>query len=301
MLHIDALQSVNHLAGCAEGELWLEGTADSPAMKVHVAIRRVEHRGLAVFVGEPDAALVSRLEAGAGIVLPNPGEIEQRQRSFAPVFHALLPAASTLIARGASQLATEFTERAEGALLDALRDARNNRDQQRLDAALTRLARFRSAWVRQVSDTMVHALALLDDPLRYEASGGANGGTGLSLVELTEFEDYLAVSRVAGVLAQGLEEPLFALRRRLELLAGHEFSDDDNPLGPRMFCSAFANALKGHVDDSSVNELLFTAMHETLELGLQEFYAALNALLVQHGVLGRVEREKTQYPATTGA
>ena len=292
MLHIDALQSVNHLAGCAEGELWLEGTADSPAMKVHVAIRRVEHRGLAVFVGEPDAALVSRLEAGAGIVLPNPGEIEQRQRSFAPMFHALLPAASTLIARGASQLATEFTERAEGALLDALRDARNNRDQQRLDAALTRLARFRSAWVRQVSDTMVHALALLDDPLRYEASGGANGGTGLSLVELTEFEDYLAVSRVAGVLAQGLEEPLFALRRRLELLAGHEFSDDDNPLGPRMFCSAFANALKGHVDDSSVNELLFTAMHETLELGLPEFYAALNALLVQHGVLGRVEREK---------
>ena len=112
MLHIDALQSVNHLAGCAEGELWLEGTADSPAMKVHVAIRRVEHRGLAVFVGEPDAALVSRLEAGAGIVLPNPGEIEQRQRSFAPMFHALLPAASTLIARGASQLATEFTERA---------------------------------------------------------------------------------------------------------------------------------------------------------------------------------------------
>jgi diguanylate cyclase (GGDEF)-like protein len=59
-----------------------------------------------------------------------------------------------------------------------------------------------------------------------------------------------------------------------------------------MFCSAFANALKGHVDDSSVSERLFSAMLETLEAGLPEFYATLNALLVRHGVLDRVEREK---------
>ena len=294
MLHLDALQSVSHLAGCDSGELWLEAGAEpeTPALKVRVDIRRVDPRGLAVFVGEADAALESRLEAARGSILIAPEDLAQHQRGFAPAFHALLPAASTLVTRGASQLASEFVERAERALLDGLRDARNNREQQLLDSALRRLARFRSAWVRQVGDVMGHAFALLDDPFRHTPTGGERHDAGLSLIELNEFEDYLAVSRVGGALEQTLEEALFDLRRRLELLAGRGFTDESNPLGPRMFCSAFANALRGQIDDVTVSERLFSVMHETLEAGLPALYGALNALLAQHGVLDRVEREK---------
>ena len=293
VLRLDALQSLTHLGDCTAGELTLTAEAsEGHAHRCSVQVLRIEDRTLAVSLIDPTADVLALFEVPAPPARLTEAEIARRQQQFAAPYAALAAPAGTLVARGTARLATVFVARAEEALLAALRDARNNRDQQVLDAALTRLARTRSSIVRDAAELSAMAFAVLEDPLGMVDTDASSAGPGLSLVDLDEFEDYLSLSRVAEGLASACEEPLFELQRRLEWLARRSFTLDTLPLGPRVLCAIFAHALKGLADAPPAREQVFSALRDCLLAELAGFYAALNALLVEHGVLVTVTREK---------
>jgi hypothetical protein len=113
----------------------------------------------------------------------------------------------------------------------------------------------------------------------------------LQIVEDGEFDEELAVKAIAHRIADKCEDDLYAVGRRLAVLAGKESSrDEENPAAPRVFARAWQAALRElDFDVASRLELSNCAENHVAE-HLAPIYHELNASLVRHNVLPGLRR-----------
>ena len=136
-------------------------------------------------------------------------------------------------------------------------------------------------------------ISIMGNPLSDEGKEPALGGlSDLTLVEKDDFEEFLVVSEMVSELEPEYSEPLYALGQRFTFLANREVELSSIPIGPSVLCNAIADSLKSLQSDRGVTKRIFGVMHEVMRSDLATFYDAVNALLVEQGIVPKIEKDK---------
>ena len=266
--------------------------------QIQLVIARAVAKGLGVTFVNADAKALELLghlaAASAPTAAPETAvEIGRTQQDFAAEFTVVVAPLTELVVAQVKQLCDRFLERADEALFLAARDAGNNVDQNRyLDGQ--REIRARQKRVRESVPARIETgVSILRNPLAEEDAEAAGGGpSDLSLVDKDEFEEFLVISEIVSELEPEFYDTLFALGRRFTYLANREIGLSALPVGPGVLCNAIAECLKGLQSDRRVIARVYKVLHEVMSANLGRFYDDLNKLLVEHGVLPVIEKDK---------
>jgi hypothetical protein len=171
---------------------------------------------------------------------------------------------------------------------DGMREIRKKR--QAMDA------RFQEMVAKVFTDFEAGKLAPSADEVR---SGSDGKRDHMALIEESELEETLAVTAMVDKAHARLVRPLFALSQRFASIAGGRKVDHaNNPLGPRMLCTAFSQAVGDLEVDLQVKLILLKLFERHVLANLEPVYDEVNAMMVQAGVLPElryhVARERTE-------
>jgi hypothetical protein len=132
----------------------------------------------------------------------------------------------------------------------------------------------------------------------------------LSLIENEELEQSLAVTGMVSRAEGKLARPLYALNRRLSVLAADsEVDEESNPLAPAALAAAFRSGIEG-LDCAQETRLILLKLFERMVIeALEPVYSELNDLLKDAGILPKVpmpitareEREPAPVPVSDAA
>lgn len=126
----------------------------------------------------------------------------------------------------------------------------------------------------------------------------------LTLIELDDFEDSIAIDNMISKARPHFEDELFAVEERLKaILHRKDVNQDLNPLDPKAICDSFHNAAE--VIDAEIQiKLIFYKMFDKYVMNnLGHFYSELNQFFIEKNVLpefkASLERKKqtTQFMA----
>lgn len=120
----------------------------------------------------------------------------------------------------------------------------------------------------------------------------------LQIVDFGEMDEDLALKALASRLKDKCEAELYALGRRFNFLVGREnAAEDANPSAPDVFTRALKDALRDCDFDTRARLELFRFMESGIDADIGPVYHALNAHLLQHGILPNLRRD---YGRTAG-
>jgi len=115
----------------------------------------------------------------------------------------------------------------------------------------------------------------------------------LTLVELEDMEDTIAIGNMISRVRPLFEEELFAVTERLKVvLQLTEIDRDLNPLDPKAICESFHKA--SEVIDAEIQiKLIFYKLFDKFVMNsLGSFYRELNTLFIEKGVLPKFQASK---------
>ncbi len=122
----------------------------------------------------------------------------------------------------------------------------------------------------------------------------------LTLVELDELEDSIAIENMISKARPHFEDDLFAVSERLKaVLRRKEIAEDDNPLDPKAICESFHNASELLDTDIQVKLIFYKLFEKYVMNNLGHFYKETNQLFVQKGVLPGFKAEQERMKQTT--
>ncbi len=108
----------------------------------------------------------------------------------------------------------------------------------------------------------------------------------LTLIELDELEDSIAIENMISKARPRFEDDLFAVSERLKLiLKRKEISEDENPLDPKAICESFDKASQLLDTDIQAKLIFYKLFEKYVMNNLDHFYKELNELFVKKGVL----------------
>lgn len=120
---------------------------------------------------------------------------------------------------------------------------------------------------------------------------GSASAEELNLIDQQEYEDFLAIDRMV-MLGDGIHRiPLEALTLRMAVLIGADPNRVRLPIHVRQLCRAFQRALLDEKVPYGVLPLIYDFFAKNLIKQLAGYYAPLNALLADAGVLPAIEAE----------
>jgi hypothetical protein len=122
----------------------------------------------------------------------------------------------------------------------------------------------------------------------------------LTLVELDDLEDAIAIDNMISKARPHFEDDLFAVTERLKLVLHRKEIDEDlNPLDPKAICDSFHKA--SDVIDSEIQiKLIFYKLFDKYVMNsLGGFYRELNTLFVDKGVLPEFKASEERMKQTT--
>ncbi len=122
----------------------------------------------------------------------------------------------------------------------------------------------------------------------------------LTLVELEDLEDSIAIDNMISKARPHFEDDLFAVTERLKaVLRRREISEDENPLDPKAICDSFHNASEVLETDIQVKLIFYKLFDRYVMNNLGGFYRELNKLFVQKGVLPDFKPDQERMKQTT--
>ncbi|MEQ8659468.1 MAG: DUF1631 family protein, partial [Gammaproteobacteria bacterium] len=264
-----------------------------------LAVARVVAKGIGVTFAAPDdaaVALLARLAAPAGLPEPDHGDGSAELAAtadFDAAYATVCAPLQALVAEHLGALLERFIERVDEVLFQRARDAGNNVAETRFLDGQRELRGRRDSLAADVPPRIAEAVRIIGNPLASaQKEPDAIGLSDLSLVEKDEFEEFLVVSAMVSELEPEFTQQLWQLSRRFSHLANRVVSDSSNPLGPGVLCNAMAESLKGLQSDRSVTTVVYEVLHGVMSQHLGRLYDDANELLVSHGVLPVIERDK---------
>ncbi|MBV5324680.1 MAG: DUF1631 family protein, partial [Rhodospirillaceae bacterium] len=257
-------------------------------------VARVAPGGLGIFVAAmPEDALQALRTAserfarsdtvGAGPDL-SPQQAQALQQECASQFFRFLDA-----------VMQEFFQRATERLGEAGQDEPDFLERSRYDYGAQELIQHRSRieddFFKAMRDRIKHV-----GPVQDTAAPAANA---LSLVEETEFEDWLNLSAVIKQIELDFNAQLYAFEQRYSRLVGLPIDRKNNPFGPDVIGHTFQSAILDVDFSNPVRAYLYQALGQAISSHAPALYPKLNQVLA---VLQPPEpvREKTK-PAPAAA
>ncbi len=122
----------------------------------------------------------------------------------------------------------------------------------------------------------------------------------LTLVELEDLEDSIAIDNMISKARPHFEDDLFAVTERLKLvLRRKEIEEDENPLDPKAICDSFHKASDLLDSDIQVKLILYKLFDRYVMNNLGHFYKEVNDLFVKKGVLPGFKADQERMKQTT--
>ncbi|MBT8434507.1 MAG: DUF1631 domain-containing protein, partial [Gammaproteobacteria bacterium] len=108
----------------------------------------------------------------------------------------------------------------------------------------------------------------------------------LTLVELDDLEDSIAIENMISKARPRFEDDLFAISERLKLvLKTKQIDEDENPLDPKAICESFDKASELLDTDIQAKLIFYKLFDKYVMNNLGHFYQELNEFFVKKGVL----------------
>ncbi len=108
----------------------------------------------------------------------------------------------------------------------------------------------------------------------------------LTLVELDDLEDSIAIDNMISKARPNFEDDLFAVTERLKVvLQRNEIDEDINPFDPRAICHSFHNASDILETDIQVKLIFYKLFDKYVMCNLGHFYREMNDFFIQKGIL----------------
>ncbi|MGB5328635.1 MAG: DUF1631 family protein, partial [Gammaproteobacteria bacterium] len=122
----------------------------------------------------------------------------------------------------------------------------------------------------------------------------------LTLVELDDVEDNIAIENMISRARPNFEDDLFAVTERLKLVIRRkEIKEDENPLDPKAICDCFHKASDLLETDIQVKLIFYKLFEKYVMNNLGHFYKELNELFVKKGVLPGFKPDQERMKQTT--
>jgi len=122
----------------------------------------------------------------------------------------------------------------------------------------------------------------------------------LTLVELDDVEDNIAIENMISRARPNFEDDLFAVTERLKLVIRRkEIKEDENPLDPKAICDCFHKASDLLETDIQVKLIFYKLFEKYVMHNLGHFYKELNELFVEKGVLPGFKADQERMKQTT--
>ena len=266
--------------------------------QLQLVVARVVAKGVGVTFARADDEAIALLAQLAEPATAPPAPDDDIARAaqtadFDAAYAAVREPLQARVAEHVDALVESFLERVDEVLFARARDAGNNVDETRFIDGQREMRARRDKVRAEVPPKIAEAIRILGNPLSSaDRDPQAFGLSDLSLIEKDEFEDFLAISEMVSELEPEFQQPLWELSRRFSHLANREVTDSSNPIGPSVLCNAVAESLKGLQSERRVASVIYEVLRGVMSRQLEALYAAANALLVEHGVLPVIERDK---------
>ena len=266
--------------------------------QIQLLIARTVAKGIGVSFVNPDAKAVELLGHLAAASAPPPAPansaaLGRTQEGFAPEFAALAEPLAKLCGEQVLRLCVRFVERVDEVLFMAARDAGNNVEQNRLLDGQREMRARRGRICEGVPRRVETGVSILADPIaELEKDPKSVGLADLSLIDKDDFEEFLVMSEMVSELEPEFSESLFALGRRFSFLANREVDLGSMPIGPGVLCNAISDCMKGMQSDRRTTARIYKVLHEIMSGHLGNLYDAVNALLIERGILTVIEKDK---------
>ncbi len=122
----------------------------------------------------------------------------------------------------------------------------------------------------------------------------------LTLIELDDLEDRIAIDNMIKRARPHFEDDLFAVTERLKAVVRRkEISEDDNPLDPKAICDSFHKASELLETEIQVKLIFYKLFERYVMNNLGHFYKEVNELFVRKGVLPKFSADQERMKQTT--
>ena len=122
----------------------------------------------------------------------------------------------------------------------------------------------------------------------------------LTLVELDDLEDNIAIDNMISKARPGFEDDLFAVTERLKVvLHKKEIDEDLNPFDPKAICDSFHKASEILETDIQAKLIFYKLFDKYVINNLGHFYHEMNNLFIQKGVLPEFKASDERLKQTT--
>ncbi len=122
----------------------------------------------------------------------------------------------------------------------------------------------------------------------------------LTLVEIDEMEDSIAITNMIKRARPQFEDDLFAMSVRLKtLMHMKSLEADENPLDPKTICESFHQAAGALETDVKAKLIFYKLFEQQVMHNLSRFYKGINDLLINKGILPELNVEKERQQQTT--
>lgn len=267
---------------------------------MHARITRIEGNAVGVSFAEPDPAALQALQNLSNIINEHAHEITaaEEQALGNSGTQRILALCRRCLTDHLSVLLQGFFPNVEDALLEAADKATNNTLQRELYDTIPLIKKNRGPIVTGFNKRAMEVLDFfsggnkafndVNEPALLEDEQN------LSLVSQDDFEDWLVVKMIISKAETNLHESLFELRTRFSHLLNLTIDEDNNPVAPQVICHAFAETI-GNIHLAKISEkIIFSCFEESVVNNLGGLYNDVNDVLINSGILPKIERSKYQ-------
>lgn len=200
--------------------------------------------------------------------------------------------------KGLNDLIRVLMENVDDALFDLSEKVDNDRERNMYFEAMREIRLKRKAIQTNFDDEMKHCFyRLITNKSIIERNQNTDE---LSLVEISEVEDSLAIDNMISKARPHFEDELFAVAERFKvILHRKQINDEQNPLDPRAICNSFHIASKELDTDIQAKLIFYKLFDKFVMSNMGSFYRELNGYFIQKGVLPDFQASQERLKQTT--
>lgn len=283
-------------------------------LRLHGRLMRHDNFGVGLSFVDPDPLTLQQIQAYILVLIAN-GQRPLPESHDTVDYSRIIQHCDDVILDSVGGILNKFCSSVVDELFDASKDIKDLRTQNAYFNAMGIINKNKpmiSGWFTEAivkglehrEDNMVEAEANLTD-IKTDS---------LSLVEETEFEDWLAASGVVDSVFSKYRELLNELNRRMSIIFKRKIDKNNNPYGPMLYANALQEALEQLGLEHVVNLAMYKVLNHVLMSELGGVFSALNKILIEHNIQPEqgqiIKREERPAPkpkpepearATTGA